>query len=367
MSKTWKESDHPRVKSGKDGGQFTDVPGVEPKKVVKNAAFFAAFSKKIGATDDKATAHVKNAAAAKAAMAAKKKYTGTPAEKAEQAFQSIRQKDGTYRYPDKWREGLTKAETDMVHDKIRASKEAQKTGADKPPAKKADPVKVAGPATLPKQKPESKPTAEEIAQAEASGFSISDEEDEDDSWGRFTEAEARAVELQREMLKGKPWTAAQRAALRAYTGEDYVEINKALRKGGGSQKTRATIQNARKAMRKIPEGVTVFRGMGSGSAFGFPKNKKLTRAMVEGLVGRTWSDPGFTSTATSDGGYGAGQRIRAVITVPAGTRGAFVEEITQNLGENEMVLDAGSHFKITGYDWRGDQVVLKMEVVKQDD
>jgi len=256
-----------------DQGQFAEKAG-------GNAAFLAKFSKKIGATDDPATAKAKLAAA----------------------------------------------------------------------TKKTAPMKVAGPPTLPRKRTPAKKTAP----AKVREFKTIDA--------------TRAAALQQRMLKDEPWTPAQRAALRTYTGDDYVKINAALRKGGGTAKTKATAGDARQGMREVPEDVMVYRGMGSGTAFGFVRNKPVTPAMIETLVGRSFHDPGFGSTAIREGGYGFRQRIRARISVPAGTRGAFVEGITKNAGEDEFVLDASTHYRITGYEVTGEgQYTLNMEVVSQDD
>lgn len=215
-------------------------------------------------------------------------------------------------------------------------------------AKKAAPkktaTKVTGPATLPRKRtPAKAPAAPREIDAK------------------------QAAALQRRMLKDEPWTPAQRAALRTYTGDDYVKMNAALRKGGGTAKTKANVDNARQAMRETPEGVVAHRGMGSGTAFGFVRNKSVTREMIEALVGRSFHDPGFTSAAIRGSGYGFRQRIRARISVPAGTRGAFVEGVTKNAGEDEMVLDAGTHYRITGFDESNGQYTLHMEVTAQDD
>lgn len=286
----------------RDGqGQFAEKAGGAVKKATGNASFLAKLSKKIGATDDKATA--------------KAKLTWTPdAPKKTGAFNGV--------------------------------KVAKKAAPATAPA--VAPVKVAGPDTLPKKAAVKKAAA-------ASG-----------TYRTLTRAQAAA--MQRKMTKGQPLTPAERGALRTYTGEKYTTINGALRKGGGTPKTKATIANARKGMRPTPENITAYRGMGAGSAFGFIRNKKITDAQLDALVGKTWSDPGFTSTAIRDGGYGSGQRLRARIAVPAGTRGAFVEGFTQNKGEDELVLDAGTHFKVTGYERHpGGKVTLIMEVDKQDD
>lgn len=227
--------------------------------------------------------------------------------------------------------------------------------------KAATPVKIAGPETLPKKKGISLARKEPkvITPAPAPAPTLKERN------YKAVSAE-RAAELQAQMLKGKPWTREQRDGLRTYTGVSYSDMNGALRYGGGPERIRRHITNARAGMRETPEDITVYRGAGRGTAFGFGKGR-ITNAQLEALVGKTWSDPGFTSTATRKGGYGSGLRVQTVINVPAGTRGAFVEGVTQNKGEDEFVLDAGTHYKITRYErHKGGKVTLHMEVVKQD-
>lgn len=309
--RAFKESDVVRD----DQGQFAEERG--RGKGGGNASFLAKFSKKIGATDDKATAKAKVAEAAKTWSPGSPKKTG--------AFGGVR-----------------------VAKKTAPS-------AATAPAKKTR-VKVAGPATLPKRKaPAKKAAATATASTGPRNFELIDD--------------AGAKAMQRKMLKKQPWTASEKAALKTYTGNDYVEINSMLRntENSGNPATKAVIRQARKAMREIPQDIMAFRGMGSGTAFGFSRDKDISKAQLDGLVGKTYHDPGFTSTSVQEAGYGYGQRIRAHISVPAGTRGAYVEGITQNKSEREIVLDAGSHFNITGYKQDKDgNVVLYMEVVKQD-
>lgn len=217
-------------------------------------------------------------------------------------------------------------------------------------------VKLAGPDTLPKKKGVSLKRGAPIVPAAPAR--------------NYREVSGpKAEALQRRMLRDRPWTANQRQALTTYTGEDYIGMNDALRRGGGTPRTRATITSARAAMREVPEDVTVHRAMGAGSAFGFDRDRPITPAMLDALVGRTWSDPGFTSTTTEEGSYGGNfnVRVHAKINVPSGTRGAFVEDISENPGENEFILDAGTHFKITGYERHANgNVTLHMEVASQD-
>lgn len=182
--------------------------------------------------------------------------------------------------------------------------------------------------------------------------------------GRYrTLKPAQAQAMQDDMLQSDPWTNAQRDALRTYTGPEFKRINDALR--GQSTSDAATdedIGNVRAGMRGFPQNVTVSRDTDPKS-FGFP-GKKMTLKQAQTLVGKTFHDKGFLSTSTSPR---AARQVRMQIDVPQGARGAYVDSISENRGENEVLLDRGSHFNITGaeQDDRGD-IILHMSLVGQD-
>lgn len=174
---------------------------------------------------------------------------------------------------------------------------------------------------------------------------------------------AQAETMQRRMAAGQPWTAGQRAALTLYTGGRFRRINGALRFGRANPNDVATAAEMRRAMREIPQDITVNR-IATGAAFGFPQGRSIAPADAATLVGRTFHDPGFTSTTVnSRRGF-----VQMRISVPAGTRGAYVESITKNRGETEMILDAGTHYRIdkVSHNIEGD-TIMHVTVVGQDD
>ena len=174
---------------------------------------------------------------------------------------------------------------------------------------------------------------------------------------------AQAEALQRRMASGKPWTTEQRAALTLYTGGRFRRINGSLRFGKANPNDLTAAATIRTAMREIPQDITVNR-IATGAAFGFPKAMAISPEDAATLVGRTFHDPGFTSTTVnSRRGW-----VRMQISVPAGTRGAYVESITKNRGETEMILDAGTHYRIdrVGRTMEGD-TLMYVTVVGQDD
>lgn len=183
----------------------------------------------------------------------------------------------------------------------------------------------------------------------------------DGPFGALSPTQAEA--MQRRMAAGQPWTAEQRAALTLYTGGRFRRINGALRFGRANPNDVAAAATMRTAMREIPQDITVNR-IATGAAFGFPLSRTIPPGEMAGMVGRTFHDPGFTSTTVnSRRGW-----IRMNISVPAGTRGAYVESITKNKGETELILDAGTHYRIISVETnREGDTVMNVVVVGQDD
>lgn len=388
FKRAWKESDHPRVKSGKDGGQFTDVPGKNAvsKAELDNraAAFFAEQKAKKKAAGGTGGGTVAQAAPPKKSGAFDKLKIGV-----KKAAPPAANPPAVQAPPVKATPAVKRAAAKPeVLPKKKAAPAKKVT-----PAKKAAPVKQATPRKVAAQAVAPAPAApkrtrshpEPVKVPGGTEFTVPADIPRDKTYAGSGKGGAKdmaywvvgnvgpdgAEARQKRMLKRQPWTDAQRDALRTYTGDDYKPMNDALRKSGGKSgdpRIDAAIRDARAAMRPTDDGVTVFRAMGSGSAFGFQKNRKITKDQLEALVGRTWSDPAFTSTATRPGGYGHGLRVQAQISVPPGVRGAYVDKISQNEGEDEFILDAGTHFKITRYVMgpRG-TVTLFMDVVRQDD
>jgi hypothetical protein len=317
----------------RDGqGQFAEKPGGGGGG---NASFLAKFSKKIGATDDAATAKAKLAEAAKTWSPSAPKKTG--------AFAGI--------------------------------KVAKKAAPTEPPVTKAESpkntaVKVAGPATLPKKKGAAKvkltpgepqvvngihfkangevdwkqhgidassstgkplhqipdTLAKKITKAQAM---LSGKKIEKHNFGKFKPVtRTRAAALHKQMQEGSPWTENQRLAVIDYTGEGYKDINAELRKPGSAPWTQDVARDLRRSMREIPEDIVVYRSVG-GRQFGAPRSgEEIPDDKLGGLVGRVWSDPGFTSTSVVEGEFDPENRTKMVISVPKGTRGAYAESVT---------------------------------------
>jgi hypothetical protein len=184
---------------------------------------------------------------------------------------------------------------------------------------------------------------------------------------------AQAETMQRQMLAGQPWTPKQRAALTRYTGGDYVGMNGHLRVGHGGPADQAAVVEGRAAMREIPQAVVAYRNNVGAHRMGFPPaiaalikaGRDVPQAELDKVVGRSFHDRGFSSTSVVGRSRGG---LSLKISVPPGTRGAYVESLTKEKGEHELMLDAGTHFKITRVqrDLANSGVIMHVTVVGQD-
>ncbi len=140
-----------------------------------------------------------------------------------------------------------------------------------------------------------------------------------------------------------PWTPAQRSALRYYTGNNYSEMNGILRgTRPGSASVIAKIRQAQAGMRPSTRPLMVHRGTGL-SQLGLSPYATLDD--VRKLIGETMEDKGFMSTSVGSRAAFSG-KVRLDIEAPTGTPMAFVKSVSHFSGEDEMLLAAGTRFKI---------------------
>ena len=147
-------------------------------------------------------------------------------------------------------------------------------------------------------------------------------------------------------------------AIKKYTGNDYENINNSLR--GQEQMTsanKATTKNLQAALDKasIPNDTVVYRGTstdGLGSMKNLPPDQ---------LVGKTFTEPGFMSTSTSNSvATGTFQgNMQITIEVPAGAKGMDVSGFSQ-FPEAEILFQSGTEMYIKKADY--DNGVLKLVV-----
>lgn len=138
------------------------------------------------------------------------------------------------------------------------------------------------------------------------------------------------------------WTAAQRDAIRAYTGKTntYVDMNEYLRdiRSNVAPEILTYIDDVQAAMKPSLMPLVVHRGTDASQFSGVTVDQTI--------VGRTFEDRGFLSTSVGDDSNFPG-KVQLEIECPTGTPMAFVKSLS-HVGdeESEMLLAAGTKFKV---------------------
>lgn len=101
-----------------------------------------------------------------------------------------------------------------------------------------------------------------------------------------------------------------------------------------SAKTRKAIQQLDEAMQPLPTTVQVSRGMGHANFW--PDGD---------LTGETVRDLGYGSTSMTSG---FGGQVQMHITIPAGIRAMPLKDLSNHQHENELLLQRGVGYKVTG-------------------
>lgn|GEM_PF-3006524 len=190
---------------------------------------------------------------------------------------------------------------------------------------------------------------------------------------KFDETEAEytsriMAEMRRQKKDGseQSWmnrlTAQQRKDIELYTGEQYRQINRHLRSGGGLDGVARSISNALSKYH-LEEDITVFRGVGDGS---------FSSELATLRKGDPFRDPGFMSTSLDSAiaenefsGTFQGRRHGYMMTidVPSGIgRGAHIAEISDAKREGEFLLTAGSRFEVVKNDVTNRHIWLRLVV-----
>jgi len=161
---------------------------------------------------------------------------------------------------------------------------------------------------------------------------------------------------------GVKWSAQQRSALKSYTGSAYTTYNDYLRgTGSGSQSTKQHVVNIQSAMMPLPQHTLLKRGTGWSAL-----PAEFQGANAAKMIGKTFQEPGFTSTTVAGmGGHFSGQPLQLIIEAPAGTPAAFVNGISHfKDSENEMLLAAGTKFKVLSVEkTTGGNTIMRVRIV----
>lgn len=146
----------------------------------------------------------------------------------------------------------------------------------------------------------------------------------------------------------------ERSALRRYTGSTYRDVNGALRSGG----THPDVAHLDGALRlgRLVEDIQVVRGLDD-----HPFLRQLERGIVG--PGDIFSDPGYTSISlASQKAFSGKYQLR--IRVPKEAVGLYVDDLSQNPGELELLLPRDAKIQILsvkkdGYQWRVECLLIE--------
>ena len=165
------------------------------------------------------------------------------------------------------------------------------------------------------------------------------------------------------------WDEKHRRAVETYTSSSYIPINKKLR--GVAEDLRSDLERTlgdlddlfAKPSSRLPEAVVTYRGIGEGGGW---------EKLGPGSVGEVMQDLGFVSTSPSfkqAEDFSTGMALE--ITVPQGASAIYVDPISVNRGERELLLPRGSRFLVRGVSERalrrGGRIlkVFEVEVISE--
>jgi hypothetical protein len=158
-----------------------------------------------------------------------------------------------------------------------------------------------------------------------------------------------------------------RDSITTYTGSSYSYINGYLRTGKveGFRYDAATLEKLSQNIEagllrsEIKQDVIVYRGMNSRT---LTRLLEGTEGNLEKAKGLCFSDKGFVSTcAMKEEAFGGEYLLN--VHVPKGTKGAYVEAITDNAREFEVLLNKGQMFEIIEARKEYEKIVLDVVVV----
>ncbi|BBH19818.1 hypothetical protein Back11_11630 [Paenibacillus baekrokdamisoli] len=126
-------------------------------------------------------------------------------------------------------------------------------------------------------------------------------------------------------------------AIRRYTGNDYLDINKNLRAGGGMKVYDNVAKDISSALSKfnLLENIVVYRGL----------ERNIFNMPVEQMPGLIIEEAAFVSTTLlSDRAFSG--TVRLELRVPAKSTGAAVVPLSEFEGEYEFLLDKKTKYQI---------------------
>lgn len=148
----------------------------------------------------------------------------------------------------------------------------------------------------------------------------------------------------------KSLTPSEQDAIKQYTGDDYKKINDYLR--GISDSLDGidldTIYNIKNGLDKarVPHNLQVYRGTDLRPLESLIEINKYGDINAESLIGKTFRDNGFVSTAIVKESSFDHMEVSWEINVPAGTNAAYLGKISHFPNEAELLLNFGQEMVI---------------------
>lgn len=157
-------------------------------------------------------------------------------------------------------------------------------------------------------------------------------------------------------------------AIVSYTGNGYFDMNKYLRTGNEvynkNGETSKKIKSMTNALEKssLKEDIVVHRGIGGAlpKMLGVDNNTLKNKEFQQSLRGTVITEKGFFSSGGAMNDAWGGTKIHA--KVPKGSKGMYVDPISQFSGEHEFILQRNSSFKIVDYVTKGDGTITDVIV-----
>lgn len=166
---------------------------------------------------------------------------------------------------------------------------------------------------------------------------------------------------ERENFSRARWNAltkAQRDAVVEYTSFYFRETNKALRDGvysagNAPRDVSKRIDRCTEALDafQVAEDVVVYRGVGSMDAMAnflhvtrAELDDRIANGTLDSFAGAAAGDDAFMSTGVTAGKAWSGPKLVALI--PKGTHAMYVDPVSANRGEKELLVQRGSRFEV---------------------
>lgn len=179
-------------------------------------------------------------------------------------------------------------------------------------------------------------------------------------WAKLSDASATAEEVAYRQKYGA-LTKDQIDSIYSYTTQS-SSVNSLLRTGkGGSPGLTQKINNIQDSMRPTQQDQILLRGTGWEA---LPEGFRTLEG-AKSLVGKNITDKAFMSTSIAGpGGHFSDKPVQIVFEAPKGTMGAYINQHSAFKGtENELLLAAGTKWRITGVTQTSSGIKIKARIV----